>query len=298
VAMKTGTKDRWELSRLDDVFAGAWRAYRRMCKHCRKAPTSESIHQLRVLTRRLQASLDLLGPMLGDIPTGRFNTLLKPSFKAAGRIRDVQLMRLQVETDSKRCSGTKGFARELGRRERRCRRKFARELRNTRLAELKAMVRDVRERLQKAEAETRRGGRVEASIRKSVDGAFARTVSALRAMDPADPDSIHRVRIAFKNFRYMREAMAAVGSIPDGDQAAALRAQQKLMGGIQDSRTLLAAVEKYLRREPEEAGRLRRFHGVVQRRHDRQTKAYLRRADELFALWKPAVAKRSGRSGS
>jgi CHAD domain-containing protein len=298
VAMKTGTMDLSESSRLDGVLAEAWRAYRRMFKRCREAPSSESIHQLRVLTRRLQALLDLVGATLAGVPTERFTALLKPSFKAAGRIRDVQLMRSQVSADSARYPGTKGFARELDRRKRRCRRKFARELRNTPLAELKAMVCDVRERLRKAEANPRWGRRVETSIRKSVDGAFASTVSALRAMDPADPESIHRVRITFKNFRYRCEAITSLNALPAEGGEDRLRAQQKRMGEIQDSRTMLVALDKFMRREPEEADRLRGFRDAVQRRHDRHVKAYLRRADELFGLWKPTRAKRSGRSGS
>ena len=61
------------------------------------------------------------------------------------------------------------------------------------------------------------------------------------------------------------------------------------MGDIQDCETLLAALDKFMRKEKSEARRLRKFRAAVKRDHARFLARYLRRADELFSFWEPAA---------
>ena len=67
------------------------------------------------------------------------------------------------------------------------------------------------------------------------------------------PRAVHRTRIAFKKFRYMVEQLRSLIPGLPGGLPGKLRGHQKLMGDIQDCETLLAALDKFVRKEKSEA---------------------------------------------
>ena len=134
-------------------------------------------------------------------------------------------------------------------------------------------------------------GRHRAWVRllKGVDRAFANAVARRRSIAPAKPRAVHRTRVAFKKFRYLVEQLRPLMPRAAGGSPGKLRGYQKLMGDIQDCETLLAALDKFMREEKSEARRLRKFRAAVKHDHTTLMARYLRRADELFAFWKPTA---------
>jgi CHAD domain-containing protein len=279
-------------ARLDRTFKSAWRSYRRAFKRCQKKSSRAAVHRLRVETRRRLALVDLFDPLLaGGAPDG-ISRLFKQSFKASGRLRDVQVMLCDVEQRLGRFPGAKCFKKKLRQREKRFSRQLEQKLRRTKLKPLKnrmdALRKELRAALRKAD------GRHQAEVRllKSLDRAFANVVARRRSIVPAEPHATHPTRVAFKKFRYMAGQLRplmpglAVG-LPDQ-----LRDYQKLTGDIQDCETLLAALDKFMREEKSEARRLRKFRATVKRDHATLLARYLRRADALFSFWNPSARLR------
>ena len=276
-------------ARLDRAFKSAWRSYRRAFKRCQKKLSRATVHHLRVETRRLLALVDLFAPLSAGKAADRVSRLFKQPFKTSGRLRDTQVMLGDVERRLGRFPEAKRFIKELLRREKRLGRQLERKLRRTRLKPLKNRMDAFRNSLRAAVKPVE--GRHHAWVRllKSVDRAFADVVARRRSIAPAQPQAIHRTRIAFKKFRYMVEQSRPLLSRLPAGLPGRLRGYQKLMGDIQDCETLLAALDKFLREEKSEARRLRKFRAAVKRDHARLRARYLRRADELFAFWKPSV---------
>ncbi len=278
--------------RMERTFKSAWRSYRRAFKRCQEKLSRTTVHQLRLETRRLLALVDLFAPLLAGDAADRASRLFKPPFKISGRLRDAQVMLCDVERRLGRFPDAKGFKKELLRREKRLGRLLERKLRRTRLKPLKSRVDAVRKELRAAVKPVE--GRHHAWVRllKGVDRAFANVVARRRRIAPAQPQAIHRTRIAFKKFRYMVEqARPLLSRLPAG-LPGQLHGHQRLMGDIQDCETLLAALDKFMRKEKSEARRLGKFRAAVKRDHALLVTRYLRRADEIYSFWNPSARLR------
>jgi CHAD domain-containing protein len=277
-------------ARLDRAFKSAWRSYRRAFKRCQKKLSKGTVHQLRVETRRLLALVDLFDPLPGGDTADRVSRLFKQPFKASGRLRDAQVMLSDVERRLGRFPDAKCFKKELRFQEWRLSRQLERKIRRTRLKPLKNRMDTLRKELRASVKQAKGRYRAGDRLLKGVDAAFANAVARRHGIGPTEPRTVHRTRIAFKKFRYMVEQLRLLIPVPAGDLPCKLRGHQKLMGDIQDCETLLAALEKFMREEKSEARRLCEFRAAVKRDHAMLMTRYLRRADELFSFWKPAVS--------
>ena len=277
-------------SQVDQAFKSAWRSYRRAFNRCQRKLSRTAVHQMRVETRRLLAFVDLFDPFLAGDAADGISSLLKQPFKASGRLRDAQVMLCDVERQLGRFPAAKCFKKELLREEKRLGRQLERKLRRAKLKPLKNRLDALRKELRAAMRQAAGHHRLWVCLLESVDRAFANVVARRRSIVPTEPHATHPTRIAFKKFRYMVEQLRSwLSPLPAGS-AGRLRGHQKLTGDIQDSETLLAALDKFMREEKSEARRLGQFRAAVKRDHARFLARYLRRADELFAFWKPALA--------
>ena len=279
-------------ARLDRAFKSAWRSYRRAFKRCQKKLSRATVHQWRVETRRLLALMDLFDPLLaGDAPV-KISCCFKLPFKTSGRLRDTQVMLCDVKRQLRQFPDAKRFRKELLRREKRLGRQLERKLRRTKLKPLKNRMDALRKELRAAVRQAEGRHHAWVCLLRSVDRAFVIAVARRRSIAPARPQAIHRTRIAFKKFRYMVEQLRPLMPGLAGGLPGKLRGHQKLMGDIQDCETLLAALDKFMREEKSEAGRLRKFRAAVKHGHAMLVTRYLRRADELFTFWEPSAKLR------
>jgi CHAD domain-containing protein len=134
-------------------------------------------------------------------------------------------------------------------------------------------------------------GRDRALLLNSVETAFAHLVDCRHRMNAADPVSVHRTRIAFKRFRYMVEAMCPV--LPELTQRKleAMKAFQDLLGRFQDTEVFLARTNKLVATNRVDATDVAPLRQWLARRHERQLKQCLRRADVVFKFWPPNWTK-------
>jgi len=282
--------------RLDRAFKSAWRSYCQAFKSCQKKLSRKTVHQLRVETRRLLALVDLFEPLLDKDRADKVSRLFKPPFKSSGRVRDMQVISGNVEGRLRRFPEAKRFSKELLRRKKRLCRRLEQRLCRTRLKPLKNGMNALRKELCAAVKPARGHPDAGVRLRKGVDRTFANVVALRRHISPARPSAIHRTRIALKKFRYMAEQLQTLMPGVAGRLPGKLRGYQKLMGDIQDCETLLAALDKYLREDKDEIRRLHKFRASVKREHAARMARYLRRADELFAFWKPVAKSPSART--
>jgi CHAD domain-containing protein len=118
-----------------------------------------------------------------------------------------------------------------------------------------------------------------------VDGAFRRARQLRTRINPRDPWTIHRTRVAFKRFRYMVEALAERLPGVTGERLAAMRHYQTMMGEIQDAEVLLRTLDKFLRKKEIKPEAARRFRAELLRRRQRLIRIYLKAADQLLEFW-------------
>ena len=105
-------------------------------------------------------------------------------------------------------------------------------------------------------------------------------------VDPSNPRTIHRMRIALKKFRYTVEIVhALVPNFPE-ENFKTMHAYQDMMGNIQDAEVLLSVFEDFAEGDgpynPEPVLR------CIHQRHKESIEAFMKDIGQLDSFWRPA----------
>jgi CHAD domain-containing protein len=95
------------------------------------------------------------------------------------------------------------------------------------------------------------------------------------------------LRVAFKRFRYMLEALREILPGQFTDHRLAMRACQTRLGKIQDSRLLLGRLDKLRARAGLEEGAVEMLREELTRRQQRLIDEFLQTKDPLRNFWPP-----------
>jgi CHAD domain-containing protein len=269
---------------LDHALDERWRKYRKLLRRCRNNCSEETVHDLRVATRRLLATLNVVKAVNPDAVPPKTLRRLKKRFDKLSPLRDAQVQLAQVEMLAPVFPALDKFRAKLADREARLIAKVANTLATTRAAKLAAGVESARARL-RAHAALPMDG--DLAVR-AVNAAFSEVRDCRRHLRADDAASIHRMRIAFKKFRYTAETLRPLLPLTDA-QFGEMNAYQTLMGDIQDAEVLLANLAKFAkkkkarRRDPS----LREALRALSERRDELVEAYLASADKVDTFWQP-----------
>jgi CHAD domain-containing protein len=261
-----------------------WKRYRKRLSRCQNKFSEEAVHDSRVEARRLVSLLGLLGPFMAGGRARKIERMLKRHLDTFNDLHDTQVQALAVGKMLRSFPAVSAFHVYLLERERRLTRSTRKHIKRVKTRRLGKLIGSC-----VAEAEARRKKiapkAAVAVITRTVHRAFMRTEQLKRRIDPRDAKTIHRTRIAFKRFRYMMEALAKYLPGADKKLLERMRYYQTMMGDIQDAEVLLQGLDKYLRKQALEPGRMRAFHQALLRRRQELIEAYLPVAGQLSEVW-------------
>ena len=135
---------------------------------------------------------------------------------------------------------------------------------------------------------TREASRVlQAMLTGSAAAAFGKVLARRAALTPLDPRSVHRMRVAFKKFRYIVELTQPFLPWVDRKHGRAMDEFQTAMGEIQDLEVLAAGLRRFAQRNiPMTAPLfLPVFRSLASVRTVRMN-AFLHSADHLEIFWR------------
>ncbi len=277
---------RKNLNRLGGLLKKQWKRHRKALKRCQKRFSEKAIHQSRVETRRLLAAAELLCGFTDARKVKKAEGAIKEFLDNFDDLRDTQVQLLAVSKMLRQYPAARPFYTYLTRREERFEKKTRKKIgriRARRLARLIAALRDdIEKRLDRSGART-----ATATLARSVERAYKRTVQLRKAINPRDTDTIHRTRVSFKKFRYMVEALAGYLPNVSDDHLEEMHHYQTMMGEIQDAVVLLAALDKFLQKKDVSPAVRTRFRGELVRRRQWLVRVYLDGANQLFNFWPP-----------
>jgi len=229
-------------AKLLTVLDESWSRFSKAWKQGRSEPSEESIHAVRVNTRRLMSVVALTAATARTASSAELQRSLKKVFKGMGPLRDVQV---QIKNLSQfRASPLIAeFRLELERRERRCIRAVEKQLKQSNRKSLSRAIKQLRMELIEA-----KGGRDEdkmhSAIRRFVASRRTQFVRKTKRFEPSDPDMLHEMRLALKSLRYTAEAAAPV--IPElKPELARMQALQRLLGDIRDHEVLRLRLDRW-----------------------------------------------------
>src|SRR6185369_16769683 len=229
---------------LEELLDLRRRGYRKAFKSCRKKFSEQSVHGLRVEIRRILSTLALLAAAVPHTRIVALESELRDRLKALSRLRDTQV---QIDAIAEICKDTpqlKSFHAWLRRRERRLMKRLKGELAEARPRRTARRIGRLSRTLHEITDRTTGKVDLQARLIEATGRAFETVRARYRQVGPRDLAMIHRIRIAFKKFRYMVEALDGIIRITDR-QLRAMQAYQKSMGEIQDVEVLLARLEKF-----------------------------------------------------
>jgi len=224
------------------------RARAARCRVCLKRaaadPASdEAIHDLRVAIRRILAWIAVRNALLGPDPRLRdARTSLRALMAPLGKLRDAHVKRdwirkIVPEGDEPSYAFAVQVASDVLRWEARVQKRLG--ARSTR-----------RLRFPFPKGAGGLGGQLEAAIlAPDLLGRLECEVSKhlAAALDPAHPEALHRMRLAFKKYRYAAEVLLPLFPKATEETANRLHAFQTLLGTIHDCDVILAEAQAFRR---------------------------------------------------
>ena len=272
---------------LQELLKLRWSSYRKALKRCRRKFSKKSVHALRVEIRRMQSTLALLGAALPHDLILPLECELRERIKALSRLRDTHIQIDAIAEMLDHEPKLKPFHAWLRRRERRLGKRLDRTLAEARTGPATRRALQMRRALHDRSEDGEREANLEAVLLGAAGRAFEDVIRHYRHVTPANVAAIHRMRVAFKRFRYMAEALAGVISGITERQLRAMQTYQSRMGQIQDAEVLLKRAEKFARKGKWDEGCFRAFQSKMLRRRARLVKGFLASADRLLTFWPP-----------
>ncbi|HUF00451.1 MAG TPA: CHAD domain-containing protein [Anaerolineales bacterium] len=264
-----------------DALEQRWKNYRTELKRCRAEFSNEAVHDLRVASRRMLAFVRLMNSISPRPRLQKLNRAFKDQLDEFDDLRDTQVILAEISETLQKLPQLQEFQGHLQSMEKKLLKALRKKLRVIGLFDVSKRMRRLRESLK-----TETSGDLVLQTLQAVDDAFLITRQRRNWVNPAQAASIHRVRIAFKTFRYMVEIVHPVLRDFPLENLKGMHDYQSLMGEIQDVEVILQALANapvnVSSFDPEP---VRRYY---QRCHANAIAAYLERMNQLDAFWRPA----------
>jgi len=269
-----------------NAFDQRFEKYQAESKRCELEFSNESIHDLRVATRRLLAILDLMRVISAHPRVKKLSREFKSQLESLNELRDTQVM-LAEFTKMLDPYQELGFLIEsLKKREKRL-------LKDANLSFLKIESGKILRRIEIVRTvltgEVNNPGLAERML-GGVDDAFHLVASRKAAVSPAKPATIHHMRVSFKKMRYMIEIIHPI--LPGyhaSKQFKKMHAFQSAMGDIQDVEVILQTLAVFAKSH---RGRdLKLVRNFYRRRHADLIGAWLLVVNEVMTFWREAPDK-------
>lgn len=260
-------------------------AYREKLKLCRDEFSKEAVHDLRTSIRRLLAILDVATFVTSTSRIGKLSDPLKEQLDDSSNLRDLQVMMDRVSDDINGLPELEPFQAYLEKREKRKQRTVEKHIQRIKSGGIDKRLLKIQGAVEDLSADG-----LNNKLPQAVDEAYLKVMQRYAEIDPGQLVSIHHLRVAFKNFRYMVEAIYPC--LPDFSEAQLKRLHdyQTQMGNIHDLQVLLETLEEFAKDSDSYDPRpVRRFY---EKALAETLSVFLKNKDEVMTFWRttPLVA--------
>jgi CHAD domain-containing protein len=268
-------------------LAQRWRKYLKELRRCRKQCSEESVHDLRVATRRLISTLMIVEILLPASRVQKLQRRLKRLFDTMSPLRDTQVQLLALEKKVVQIQELETLITILKLRERAQMRRIGKRVAKIDAASLGAMLRRIKKKLQTISASRlKKNVSLTAALGEAAEGFIA--IAALRErLRISQPRTVHRMRIAFKKFRYKVEALQPFLRKVTARQLKAMDKFQTRMGEIQDIEVLSATVQRFMTQRGASArSPLARYSRELRAQKQDLIRAFIQSSREINSYWR------------
>lgn len=256
-----------------------WKNYRVELKRCRADFSNEAVHDLRSSARRMLALVQLLNSVSPRPRLQKLARAFKDQLDQFDDLRDTQVILAEISETIHELPQLQKFQYHLQSVEDDLLKTLRKKLKVIDLFDVSKRIRRTRESLE-AEADEN----VISQVLQAVDDAFLLVKQRHGWIDTAQPATIHRVRIAFKTFRYMVEIIHPLLNGFPGGNLKRMHDYQALMGEIQDMEVIMQTLADFPTRGSSlDFGPVRRYY---EGRHREATSAYIEEMNQIDDFWR------------
>ncbi len=253
----------------------------------RKRATEKAVHDLRVATRRLIAVTDIIRAMVPAADLSKTRKQLKQLLGALSELRDVQVQIITVRGLVGEFPAMNLFLTLLMVRQKQFLRREHAVLHEFQLKQIEDGIAETETRLQTILADPLLRDAARSIVIGKLAGTFSRAVQLKSAALSGKGTRIHRLRIAFKRFRYTVESLEAILPSVTSRMMRAMNAYQVRMGNIQDIDVLITSVRDHAKKHPraDQTQFMKLIDNLTERRRGLVLE-FISSVDELNLFWK------------
>lgn len=258
-------------------------AFVQQAQKCGRSASEKSIHDLRVATRRLVEVLRIAGLLSDEAKAAKVRGSLKKTFDRLSPLRDTHVQLQLVEGMMPSFPEVQSLTTMLKLREQRLVKHARAQIGRIDIPSLNQSIAAISHEIE----ELLQNPAVNQAARHALVGmataAFLKAVHLRRTMDPMNARTIHKLRVAFKKYRYKAEVLALLLAGVSKHSLKQMNAYQTMMGDIQDLEIAQRTAKGFLRK----TGGTRRYSRFIReltRRKNENVAAFLHQADILDSL--------------
>jgi CHAD domain-containing protein len=267
---------------LIDSLNVRWDKYNAGLKTCRREFSEEAVHDFRVAVRRLLSFLDLLRVVIQDPKIQKTRRILKDQLDNLDDLRNIQALLADVSETIQETPILQPYQEYLQHQEKKLLRTARKEVRSLKITSLSKRIKKLNQTI-----EAFKQTDLDATLFSAVDEAYAIVNQRYALVDPTQPATIHRVRIAFKKFRYMIEAIYPILQDFPPDQLKRMHEYQAAMGDIQDMEVALQELADFGELAPASYN-LEPVRSYYKERHAIALSSYIEDKGEVLTFWRIA----------
>lgn len=257
----------------------SWKNYLTELKRCRMEFSNEAVHDLRVATRRIMAIVHLLHSISPRSRLKKIIRTLKEQLDELDDLRDTQVILAEVSETIQELPELQTFQKQQQRIEEKLFRSLRKKVTKFDSHELSRRIHKTRDSIH-IDTEDE----MKPQVLRAIDDAYWVAAQRLERVDLSRPPTIHRVRIAFKTFRYMVEVMhPLLAGFPDANLKQ-MHEYQSLMGEVQDAEVFIQTLKEFSEHSPfSDPGPIHRYY---EQRHADAIAAYAKNMNQLLVFWR------------
>jgi CHAD domain-containing protein len=273
---------------LDEELGRRWKTFRRRLRRelpRRRTGIDEAVHDLRTAARKVLSLLAAVEPSGPRKAVRRVRRRVHDVLDRLGRTRDLTVQRellARIPSGGPSAAALRAFARTVDLEFARSVRKVRRRLARVDAQALHDDVRRIRRRLR--DTEKSRGARRD--VVKAVALAFSDLQRRRVAVDPTELETVHRMRISLKEFRYLVRSAAPL--LPGVSTRAldTLHELQTTMGDLHDIEVLSASLAAFAKGDAQRTTQLAPVLADLEARHSGLLRKFLKSTDAVLARWR------------
>lgn len=256
------------------------RCYRKRLERCQENFSEKAVHNLRTETRRILALLDVIEALHFQGSLKKLRKTFKKRLDSFDDLRDTHVQLVLLTPLWPKFPEARDLKKHLGKCEQRLVSELSCQIQTAKSGKLNRGLKEIEKSLRQC-AKTPPHGRSSEVAQTLLGGAFRRVLALRRHIQRNQPKTIHRMRVAFKRFRYTAELLQPFLPHVTSQHLARMKDFQAAAGNIQDVAVLLARLEKDVQNGDLEAASVRNLRAELLRHEHHATDSFMERIDEL-----------------